>query len=124
MDFRPFADSNRLRVKWNGTEHLILGKYGELADMGDDGRFRLRLLAVPRARTVTKGLRNRRRQALAGGMELRWKGEAESMFLFDPNHAAQVELAVALVGAKRRRVMSPEQRIAAAERLAAIRKAA
>jgi hypothetical protein len=124
MDFRTFAESNRLRVKWNGAEDLIPGKYGELGDMGDEGRFRLRLLAVPRGRNVTKALLIRRRQALAGGMELRWKGEAESIFIFDPSHAAQVELAVTLVGAKRRRVMSPEQRIACAERLAAIRKAA
>lgn len=124
MDFRAFADSNRLRVKWNGAEDLILGKYGELADMGDERKFRLRLLAVPRSANMDRTLRNRRNLALAGGLELRWKGDAESVFYFDPADAGQVNLVVELVGAKRRRVMSPEQRIAAAERLAAIRKTA
>ena len=124
MDFRTFADSNRLRVKWNGAEDLILGKYGELADIGDEGRFRLRLLAVPRSANMDRTLRNRRNRAVAGGLEIKWKGDAESIFYFDPGDAAHVNLAVELVGAKRRRVMSPEQRIACAERLAAMRKAA
>jgi hypothetical protein len=124
MDFRTFADSNRLRVKWNGVEDLILGKYGELADMGDESRFRLRLLAVPRSANMDRTLRNRRHRALTGGLELKWKSDAESIFYFDLADAAQVNLVVELVGAKRRRTMSPEQRIACAERLASIRKAA
>ena len=124
MNFRTFADSNRLRVKRNEAEDLILGKYGEVTDMGDKGRFRLRLLAVPRSANKDRTLRNRRNRAIAGGLELKWQGDAESVFYFDPADAAQVNLVVELVGAKRRRVMSPEQRIACAERLSAIRKAA
>ena len=124
MDFRTFADTNRLRVKWNSAEDLILGKFGELADMGDEGRFRLRLLAVPRSANMDRTLRNRRNRAMACGLELKWQGDAESVFYFDPADAAQVNLVVELVGAKRRRTMSPEQRIACAERLATIRKAA
>ena len=124
MDFRTFEDTNRLRVKWNGAEDLILGKYGELADMGDEGRFRLRLLAVPRSANMDRTLRNRRHRAIAGGLELKWQGDAESVFYFDPADAAQLNLAVELVGTNRRRVMSQEQRIACAERLAALRRAA
>ncbi len=110
MEFKEFAAVNRLRVKWNGAGHLVPGRFGELADMGDGGRFRLRLLAVPRGRQMSKALLNRRRMALAGGLELKHSADAESIFYFDPTDTMQVELVIRLVGAKRRRQLSPEQR--------------
>jgi hypothetical protein len=123
MDIKEFAEAYRLRVKYNGVESLIHGKYGELADMCDAGRFRLRLLAVPRAADMDRKLRSRRKAALAGGLELKWKGEAESIFLFNPTDPTQVQLVVKLVGAKvrRRRVLTPEQRQALADRLVVAR---
>jgi hypothetical protein len=33
MTLREFAVQNRLKVKDNGAEDLVLGKYGELAEM-------------------------------------------------------------------------------------------
>lgn len=123
MEFKEFAEAYRLRVKYNGVESLIYGRYGELADMCDAGRFRLRLLAVPRAADMDRKLRIRRKTALAGGLELKWKGEAESIFYFNPADAVQVKLVVKLVGAKirRRRFLTPEQRQALADRLVVAR---
>ena len=123
VDFKAFAEANRLRVKNNGVENLIHGKFGELADMGDEDRFRLRLLAVPRAADMDRVLRSRRKAALAGGLELKWKGEAESVFYFNPADAAQVKLVVKLVGTRvrRKRILTPEQRQILSDRLATVR---
>lgn len=116
-----FATENRLRLVDTGAERVVPGKYGQIADMGDDGFLRLRLLAVPRGANVDRTLRARRAQALAGGLTWRWKGDTESILTFDPANEAQVQLAVKLVGAKRKRTMSVEQRQAGAARLAAAR---
>jgi hypothetical protein len=133
VDIQEFAAVNRLRLNrpigWPSNKHndkvedLVFGRYGELADMRDDGLFRLRLLAVPRTKVMSKALLIRRRQALAAGLQLKWKSDAESVFYFDPTDAAQVSLVVRLVGAKVRRVLTPEQRKAGADRLAAFRAA-
>jgi hypothetical protein len=105
MTLREFAVQNRLKVKNNGAEDLVLGKYGELAEMNDGGLLRLRLLAVPRSANMTGALRNRRKKAEAGGLKLKWKADAESIWIFDPADKTQSELALKLVGAKRRRVV-------------------
>ena len=118
---KEFAEENRLRLIDTGAEKVVPGKYGELADMGDDGLLRLRLLAVPRAANMDRTLRARRAKALAGGMTCKWKGDAESILYFDPANEAQVRLAVKLVGAKRRRVLNENQRQALAARLAVAR---
>jgi hypothetical protein len=133
LNIKEFAETNRLQLNrpigWPSKAHndkvddLIFGRYGELADMGDEGLFRLRLLAVPRAKATTKALLNRRRQALAAGLELKWKGDAESIFYFNPANSAQASIAIGLVGAKVRRVLTEDQRQAAAGRLAAFRAA-
>jgi hypothetical protein len=131
LDIQDFAAQHRLRLNrpigWPTKNHndkvedLIFGRYGEMADMGDEGKFRLRLLAVPRTKVMSKALLSRRRQALAAGLELKCQSGAESIFYFDPADAAQVSLVIKLAGAKTRRVMSPEQREQAASRLAAFR---
>jgi hypothetical protein len=123
VDFKEFAEKHRLRLKSNGVENLIFGKFGELADMGDAGRFRMRLLAVPRAADMDRTLRSRRKAALAAGLELKWKGEAESIFYFNPADAAHVRTVVKLVGAKvrRTRILTPEQKQALTDRLATAR---
>jgi len=121
LDIQEFAEANRLRTKNNGVEVLIHGKAGEIADMGDPGQFRMRLLAVPRSRNMDTLLRSRRRQALAAGLELKWQGDAEGIFYFDPSDPAQTDLVIKLLGIKRKRRVSESQRLAAAERLAAYR---
>ncbi len=121
MNIQEFAEANRLRTKNNGAEVLIHGKAGEIADMGDSGQFRMRLLAVPRSRNMDTLLRSRRRQALVAGLELKWQGDAESIFYFDPSDPAQTDLVIRLLGIKRKRQVSESQRLAATERLAAYR---
>lgn len=123
MNLREFASENRLKVKNNGAEDLVLGKYGELAEMNDGGLLRLRLLAVPRSANMTGALRNRRKKAEAGGLKLKWKGDAESIWIFDPADPAQAELAINLVGAKRKRlvVLTDAQKQALRDRLQAAR---
>jgi hypothetical protein len=73
--------------------------------LGDGGLLRLRLLAVPRSANVTGALRNRRKKAEAGGLKLKWKADAESIWIFDPADSSQAGLAIKLVGTKRRRVV-------------------
>jgi hypothetical protein len=124
MDIREFAAANRLKVKNNGVEDLILGKYGEIARMNDsDGSLRLRLLAVPRSANMTGALRSRRRLAEAGGLRLKWRGDSESIWYFDPANEAEVKLAIKLVAPKRKRVviLNDGQRQALRDRLAAAR---
>jgi hypothetical protein len=118
-----FAKENRLRLIDTGAEKVVPGKYGQLADMNDDGLPRLRLLAEPRGADMDRTLRSRRAKALEGGLTCKWKGDAESIFYFDPTNEAHVQLAVKLVGVKRRRVLilNDGQRQVLAARMAAVR---
>ncbi len=70
---KQFAEENRLRPIDTGAERVVPGKYGELADMDDEGLLRLRLLAVPRSANVDRTLRARRAKALAGGLTSKWQ---------------------------------------------------
>jgi hypothetical protein len=118
-----FTKENRLRLVDTGAEKVVPGKYGEIADMGDEGLLRLRLLAVPRSTNMDRALRSRRAKALAAGLTCKWRGDAESIFYFSPENGRQVDLAVKLVGAKRKRlrVLNDEQRQVLAGRMAAVR---
>src|SRR5260370_28808337 len=71
---KQFVEENRLRLSDTGAERVVRGKYGELADMNDEGRLRLRLLAVPRSANMDRTLRARRAQAMAGGLTCKWPG--------------------------------------------------
>lgn len=130
MTLREFAEQNRLhlndrkiarkyRLSW--ADDVIPGTHGELVDMGDDGLacqlFRIRLLAVPRNASMSKALLTRRRRALEAGLQLKWKADAESIFYFDPSDLAQAALAIELVGARRKKTVSAEQRARLAEQL-------
>jgi hypothetical protein len=120
---KQFAEENRLRLIDTGAERVVPGKFGELADMDDEGLLRLRLLAVPRSANMDRTLRARRAKAMAAGVTCKWQGDAEAIFYFDPANEAHVQLVVKLVGAKRRRVriLTEEQREALVARLAASR---
>ena len=119
MTTREFAAKYRLRVndlrlagkhRVRIGEDVVLGRYGEITEIG--GAFRVRLFATPRDSIVTGALRGRYRAALAAGLTCMWKSEAESIFLFDPTSAAQVALVVKLVAARYRRQgrpVTPEQ---------------
>ena len=114
MNLRDFATQYRLRVndprlarknRVRMGEDVVLGRYGEITEIGDV--FRVRFLATPRDVVMTGTLRNRYREALAAGLVCKWKAEAESIFLFDPTKAEQVALVVRLVGARYRRAARP-----------------
>jgi hypothetical protein len=95
------ARKHRLRI----GEDVVLGRFGEITEIGEG--FRVRFLATPRDGVMTGTLRNRYREAVAAGLVCKWKAEAESIFLFDPQDAAQVALVVRLVGARHRRAPRP-----------------
>jgi hypothetical protein len=118
-----FATKYRLRLVDTGAEKIVPGKLGQIADMNDDGLLRLRLVAAPRGANMDKALRSRREKALAGGLILKWRGQAESIFYFDPANEAQVRLAIKLVGARCKRVrkMDEAQRQVLIARLAVAR---
>ena len=118
-----FAEKWRLRLADTGTERIVAGKFGELADMDDPIHLRLRLLAVPRSAVMNKALLSRRRKALAGGMVAKQSCDAETVLFFNPSDEAQAALAIRIVGAKRRRTvnLTPEQKTALRNRLAAAR---
>lgn len=122
--------SGQYRVKMtrgkSGTENLVRGRFGEIADDYGDGLLRLRLLAVPRDRdNMTKALNIRKRQAVEGKLKPLHVTEhvAESVWGFDPNDDRQSKLAIQLVHPKRRRVvvMTDERRAALTATLAAAR---
>jgi hypothetical protein len=121
VNIESFAEQYRLRSRNTGAERVVPGKFGEIADMGDEGLFRLRLLAVPRSANHDIKLRNRRRTAEAGGLKIKWRGDAESIFYFNPADDVQANLAIRLVGTKIRRRLTPEQRESLSVRLAAAR---
>jgi hypothetical protein len=123
MNIESFSGQYRLRTRNTGAERVVSGKFGEIADMGDEGLLRLRLLAVPRSANRDIKLRNRRRAAEAGGLELKWCGDAESIFYFNPADDAQAKLAIRLAGTRIRRRLTPEQRESLSFRLAAARSA-
>jgi hypothetical protein len=119
MYLKEFAAANRLKTKYTGAEDIIPGKYGELAEMNDGGLLRLRFLAVPRSAIMTGSIRNRRRLAEAGGLKLKWRCDAESIWIFDPADSAQAALAIKLVHPKRKRIvnLTEEQRQVLRDRL-------
>ena len=134
VTMKQFADRYRVRMNdkklaeryhLSWAEDVIPGRYGEIAEFNDFGEdvFRLRLLAVPRDADMNGALMNRRRAAEAGGLRLKWKGDAESIFYFDPLNKAEAELAIDLVGAHRLGKTSPEQAQILASRLIAARAA-
>ncbi len=120
---KQFAEENRLRLIDTGAERVVPGKYGELAEMDDEGLLRMRLLAVPRSANMDRTLRARRAKAMAAGLTCKWQGDAEAIFYFDPANEGHAHLAVKLVGAKRKRVriLTEEQKQALVARLAASR---
>lgn len=113
----------KLRVKTKRAEdgeQIIPGKLGHIYEHGE-GWVGLALVALADDSRLDNTLRARKRRALAAGFELWVEGDFESILLFDPADPKQARLAVRLVGAKRRRVLSPAQLAAAKKGLEASR---
>jgi len=122
MSISDFAKQYKVKVTLGkqGTEDLIVGKFGEIAG----GKlFRLRLLAVPRDRLMNGTLNARKKQAQTGGMvPLHVTPNVyESIWGFDPSDARLAELAITLAQPRRKRtvILTDDQRAALAARLAA-----
>ena len=120
MELREFAEQYRVKmtVGKQGTEDLVLGKFGEIAGpYTEEGLMRLRLLAVPRDRVMTGALNSRKKQAQEAGMVPLHVSPnvCESIWGFPAENEALSKLAIELVHPKRRKVMPPlsEERKAA-----------
>ena len=99
-----FAEKYRLRVRRDECgDPIVVGKLGELYQH-DDGLVGLVLMSPngddPK---LDNTLRARMRKALQAGLELHQRGDYESTFTFNPENTQHAELAIGLVGAKRKR---------------------
>lgn len=128
MTLLEWSEKYRVKVTRGkqGTEDLVLGKFGEIADDYGDRALRLRLLAVSRDRDMNKALNLRKRQAAAGGLHPIHVTEHvyESVWSFKPDNPEHSRLVVELVSPKRRRQareLSDSERAALAARLAVAR---
>jgi hypothetical protein len=104
---KQFALEKRLRVKKDECgDPMICAKRGHIYEHSDD------LLGVVLSESPAysnKVLLARRRQLVKAGLTLHQAGEAESILLFDPVDANQVNAAIRAVGARRKRNQTPGQ---------------
>lgn len=129
MELNEWAHQHRVRVAYghHGAEDLVLGKFGEIAADYGDGLFRLRLLPVPRDAVRNKALNSRKMRARANGLvPLHVTAHVpESIWGFSPSGASLSELAIDLVGARRkarRRELTEAEKDVLRERLKKVRK--
>jgi len=109
MTIQAFAEAYRLKVRLDGCgDPIIPAKLGHLYAHGA-GRFGLMLEAPAHDTRLDNTLRARKRTALVAGFTLHPEGACESITLFDPGDPRQAALAIRLVRAKRKRLLSPEQ---------------
>ena len=113
-----FATTYNLRVRRDECGDLIVpAKHGHLYQ-ADEGKVGVCFLDNPPSQASKgKALLSRRRQGLAAGFVPHQIGEVESILLFDPKDDTQSSLAIRLVGAKQKRVLSPETRAILVERM-------
>jgi hypothetical protein len=108
VTINELSELYRVRVKKDCGEVTAPGTYGHVFDYGK-GRFGIFLEDNPSAKpSRAKALLARRREALAAGFTSSQIGDCESVLLFDPTNQGQVKTALKLVGAKKKRQISPE----------------
>jgi hypothetical protein len=118
VDLSTFSQQYRLNVKRDvdGTD-IVLGKLGHVYEHSDTQLAILFMPSTPRARlwslTKIKGL--------ASGMVLRQNADGEGTLLFDADNPAQSRLAIGLVRARPKRILTDEQRSRLLERLSVAR---
>jgi hypothetical protein len=111
-----FATAHRVNAKRDDcNEAIIPGTAGHVYDQGE-GRFGV-LLIFESKRQWT----NSKRKLSAAGFTIRQDGDTEGTAIFDPADRKQCRLALRIAGVKRQRVLTDEQRQAAAARLATYR---
>jgi len=118
VGIRSFAEKYRLYTKLDtdGTT-IVAGKLGHIYEHSETQLGLLFMPTAPRARlwSATKA------KGTAAGMLLRQNAESEGTMLFDHNNPEQARLAVTLVRARPKRVLTEEQRSALSERLSKAR---
>ena len=104
MEICAFAEKHRLRLtRHEDGEPIIPGKRGHLYEHEDS---LLGLMFMPNKSRLWA---NARRRLEAAGFVIWQDCDEEGSALFDPTNAAQVRLALKVVGAKARRTPSPAQ---------------
>jgi hypothetical protein len=104
MNIGEFATVTRTRVKRHEDgEFVIVGKRGHLYEHSDS---LLGLIFMPNKPRLWP---NARRKLECAGFTIWQDGDKEGSALFDPENAAQVRLALKVVGVKRKRRASPGQ---------------
>lgn len=112
-------DSARFRLKVTRDEAndlVVAGRHGFLTPDRDENR----LVYMPKNPSARKW-GNRRRDAEAIGMVTRQNGDGEGIMGFDPARRDHWDLAISIVGARRKRVLSEEQKAILRERILAVR---
>jgi hypothetical protein len=107
MDIQTFANRYRLRAKRHEDGELIItGKLGHIYGHDD---ATLGLMFMPKR----PRLGSHAKRKLEGADFTIWQdGDEEGSALFDPTNKAQARLALKVVGAKRKRSLTPAQRSA------------
>ncbi len=105
MDIQAFANRYRLRAKRDEDGELIItGKVGHIYEHDEST---LSLMFLPDRPRLWA---NARRKLDAAGVVIWQDGDEEGSALFDPTDTKQARLALKVVGAKRKRSLTPEQR--------------
>jgi hypothetical protein len=114
MTLKEFATANRLRFKIVDGEDVVIGKGdSQIYDFGE-GQFGALVMHGKNAIRWNSF----RKQFTDLGFEIIQDGDLEGCGLFDPKNQSQVKVAIKAIEARRKRVMTPEQREIAQTRLA------
>ena len=107
MKIEDFAARYRLKVRRaEDGDHIITGKLGHIYQHDSET---LGLMFMPgKPRLWPRA----RRRLEAVGFVIWQDGDHEGSVLFDPSNRTQARLALKVVGAKRKRSLTPEQRAA------------
>jgi hypothetical protein len=106
-----FARKHRLKIVTDPGDNtqIIIGREGHLFPY--DHRLALMIIGEHGARSVSpRKWSNARDACERAGMEVLQSGEYEGALAFNPSDREMVKLAIATVGAKTKRTLSPEQR--------------
>ena len=107
MDIQAFANRYRLRVKRHEDgEPIISGKLGHVYEHDDST---LGLFFMPERPRLWSHAKRRLETA---GFTIWQDGDEEGSALFDPTNKVQARLALKVVGTKRKRTLTAEQRAA------------
>ena len=118
MGLQSYTQKYHLHIKRDvdGTD-IVAGKLGHIYEHSDSQLGLLFMPPAPRARLWSKV----KTKGIAAGMTVRQNGDSEGTLLFDAADPAQARLAIGLVRARPKRILTDEQRSALSARLAVAR---